>query len=235
LLVTATFGIGFFGLTSLVLGWFEADRGRIVPVTDLGYGALLGILITGGFLVQLRAPERRIAGAQQATVGALAMLASAPLASDAQAIAPGLLALGATAVLVALHPARGEFVRAGTGFDPALAAIAVVGAVPLIGYALGMAAQARHLVGPPHHVLRLTTMAAMAMAIPAVGLLSAFGTRGWRVPAWCSGAAAIVFGLASIVFPAYRGSAGRGWGAVATAGGVLFILAAEWRARRPGR
>ena len=58
--VTATLGIMFFGLTSLVLGWFEAEDGPMIPVTDLGYGALLGILITGGVLVQFRAAEHRI-------------------------------------------------------------------------------------------------------------------------------------------------------------------------------
>jgi hypothetical protein len=42
--VTASLGIMFFGLTSLVLGWFEAEDGNIIPVTDLGYGALVGSL-----------------------------------------------------------------------------------------------------------------------------------------------------------------------------------------------
>jgi hypothetical protein len=52
---SATLGIGFFGLTSLVIAWFGEDQGVANPVTDLGYGALVGILITGGLLVQLRA------------------------------------------------------------------------------------------------------------------------------------------------------------------------------------
>jgi hypothetical protein len=56
-IVTVTLGIMFFGLTSLVLGWFEAEDGPMIPVTDLGYGALLGILITGGVLVQLATPN----------------------------------------------------------------------------------------------------------------------------------------------------------------------------------
>jgi hypothetical protein len=233
--VTATLGIMFFGLTSLVLGWFEAEDGPIIPVTDLGHGVLVGILITGGVLVQLRASERRIAGVQQATLGSLALLISCPLASDTQNVAPGLITLAAIAVLAALHPARREFFRRGISFSPALAAIAVLGAVPFITYALSMAAQARVLVAPPHHIQRLATMAAMAIAVILVGLLAAFQTRGWRIPAWCAGAAAMVFGLASVVFPTYRGSAGRGLGALALGGGFLFIVVAEGQASRQRR
>ena len=230
-LVTATLGIMFFGLTSLVLGWFEAGDGNIIPVTDLGYGALVGIIITGGLLVQFRAPERRIAGVQQAALGSLALLTSAPLAFDTQNVFPGLIILAAIAVLVALHPARREFFRPGISFSPALAAIAVLAAIPFITYTMSMAAQARELVAPPHHIQRLATMAALPIAVVLTGLLAAFQTRGWRTAAWCAGMAAIVFGLASVVFPIYLGSAGRGGGALATAGGLLFIVVAESRAR----
>jgi hypothetical protein len=225
----------FFGLTSLVLGWFEAEDGPMIPVTDLGYGALLGILFTGGLLVQLRASERRIAGVQQAALGSFALLISAPLASDTQNLVPGLIALAAVAVLVALHPARREFLRPGISFSPALAAIAILAAVPFITYALSMAADARELVAPPHHIQRLATMVAMAIAVVLTGLLATFQTRGWRIPAWCAGTAAMVFGLASMVFPTYRGSAGRGWGALALGGGLLFIAVAEGRAWRQRR
>jgi hypothetical protein len=228
--LSAAVGIGFFGVTSLVLAWFGGDDPAI-PVTEIGYGALLGIIITSGILVQVRAPERKIAGVQQAVLGILALLISAPLASDSQNLVPGLVLLAATAVLIGLHPARGELLRPGSGFSLPLASFAVLGAIPLVGYALAMAAQARELVGPPHHVQRLSMMAGLAIAIILVGLLSAFRTSGWLIPARSAGAAAVVFGLASVVFPAHMGSAGQGWGAVAVGGGALFILVAELEAR----
>src|SRR2546426_400746 len=87
----------------------------------------------------------------------------------------------------------------------------------LSAYALDMGAEARDLAGPPHHIQRLSTMAAMAIAIVLAGLLAALPTHAWRIPAWCAGTAAIVFGLASIAFPDQRGAAGRGLGGGAVA------------------
>lgn len=128
---------------------------------------------------------------------------------------------------MALHPARREFLARRAGLSLKLLVIAVLGAIPLGAYAVDMGAEARDLVGPPHHVQRLSTMAAMAIAVVLAGGLAALRTQGWRIPAWSAGTAAVVFGLASVVFPDQRGAVGRGWGLVAIAGGVLFITVAE--------
>lgn len=53
---------GSFGPISLVIGWFQGVEGVAGPVTELGYGALVGIILTMGLLVQLHAPEGKIAG-----------------------------------------------------------------------------------------------------------------------------------------------------------------------------
>ena len=231
-ILVAGYGVAFFGYTSLVLAWFEDVEGVAGPVTDLGYGVLVGIIQTTGLLVQLRRPERKIAGVQQTFLVIPALLVGSAIASDSQNLVPALILLPAVGILLALHPARGEFFRRGAALSWSLLAITVIGAVPLVAYALDMGAQARDLVGPPHHVQRLSTMAAMAVAIVLTGLLAALRTRGWRIPAWSAGVAAIMFGLGSVVFPDQPGAVGRGWGGVAIAGGVLFIAMAEWEARR---
>jgi hypothetical protein len=231
-ILVAGYGVAFFGYTSLVLAWFEDVEGVAGPVTDLGYGVLVGIIQTTGLLVQLRGPERKIAGVQQTFLVIPALLIGSAIASDSQNLVPALILLPAVGILLALHPARGEFFRRGAALSWSLLAITVIGAVPLVAYALDMGAQARDLVGPPHHVQRLSTMAAMAVAIVLTGLLAALRTRGWRIPAWSAGVAAIMFGLGSVVFPDQPGAVGRGWGGVAIAGGVLFIAMAEWEARR---
>lgn len=233
--VVVVFGVGFFGLTSLFLGWFESRYGVAGPVTDLGYGALYGIILTMGLLVQLRSPERKIAGVQQAALVIPALLVASVMGSDFQSLMTVLVLVPTLAVLWFLHPSRGDLLRRGGPFSPELLAIAVLASIPLIGYALTMGRQARDLPGPPHHVLRLVTMAALAIAVVFTGLLASLQTRGWRIPAWSAGAAAVVFGLASVAFPDHPGAAGRGWGAVSIAGGVLFVGVAEWRARRTGR
>jgi hypothetical protein len=230
--LVAGFGVVFFGFTSLVLAWFQEVEGVAGPVTDLGYGVLVGIIQTTGLLVQLRSPERKIAGVQQAFLVIPALVVGSAIASDSQNLVPALILLPAIGILLALHPARNEFFKRGAAPSRTLLAITIIAAVPLGAYALDMGAQARDLGGPPHHVQRLSTMAAMAVAILLTGLLAAVQTRGWRIPAWSAGTAAIVFGLASVVFPDQRGAVGRGWGGVAIAGGVLFIAVAEREVRR---
>jgi hypothetical protein len=231
-ILSVAFGIGFFGLTVLIIGWFEQPFGVSTPVSELSHGALAGIIITIGLLVQLRAPERKIAGVQQAVLGILALMVTALIGGRQEPLTESLLFLAAVAILVALHPARREFFELGASFSAALAVISMLGAIPAVSYAVSMLTQARQFVGPPHHADRFAEMAAAAIAIVLVGLLAALKTQGWRIPAWSAGAAAIVVGLASIVFPDAPGAVGQAWGALAVAWGVLFVAAAEWEARR---
>ena len=228
------FGVGAFGLTTLVIGWFEEREGVAGPVTDLGYGGLVGLILTVGIAVQLRSPERKIAGLQQAFLVIPALVAASALAADAQNLVPAAILIPTLGILLVLHPARNEFVRKPAAVSRALLVMSALGAVPLSVYALDMGADARDLAGPPHHVQRLSTMAALGVAIALVCFLAALRPHGWRIPAWSAGAAAVVFGLASLRFPDDPGAVGRAWGALALAGGVLFIGVAEWEARRGG-
>jgi len=230
--VAAAFGIGFFGLIVLFIGWFEKRQGVAGPMTDLGHGALAGLIITVGLLAQLHAPERKIAGVQQAVMALITLVIISLIGADFDddlVLEP--IFLAAVGLIVVLHPAREEFFQRGAGMSRALLTIAALGAIPLIAYAVSMVMQAGVVVGPPHYADRLRVMATMAIAILLTALLAACRTHGWRISAWSAGMASVVFGLASILFPDDPGSAGRGWGVLAVAGGFLFIVLAEREAR----
>jgi hypothetical protein len=228
------YGIAFFGLTMLVIAWFESVEGVAGPVTDLGYGALVGIILSLGLLAQLRAPERKIAAMQQVLLVIPALVLGSAVAADTQDLIPAAILVPTLGILVALHPARAALFRRGASVSPALLALAVAGGIPLVAYALDMGAKARELGGlvPPHHVQRLSTMAALAFAILLTAVLAALRTQGWRIPAWSAGSATVLFGLASMTFPEDPGAVGRWWASLAIAGGLVFVAVAEWERRR---
>jgi len=58
-ILVAVFGVAFFGLTSLVLAWFEEVEGVAGPVTDLGYGVLVGVILTTAVLAAPSVPSHR--------------------------------------------------------------------------------------------------------------------------------------------------------------------------------
>ena len=227
------FALPLFGWPSLVLGWFETGDRLVHRVHDLGYGIWAGILVAVGYLSQLRAPERRIAGFQQAALALVGQAIAVTLSRDG----PFLLFLFGFAVLTAilgwLHPAREQVIERGPPSVPLLV-LAIAAAIPLTMYALDMTELQRTGVPTDTHVAERhwSTMAALALSIWLVAAQAGLRTPGWRIPAWSAGLAAAVFGVASMVFPAYPGSVGTTWGLVALLGGAVFIALAEWTYRR---
>ena len=73
-ILSLLFGITFVGVTVLAIGlWLVNQNPLTNPVSDLGFFALGAVIIASGFVVQLRRPERKIAGVQQAVIGLLAL------------------------------------------------------------------------------------------------------------------------------------------------------------------
>jgi hypothetical protein len=224
---------GLLGL-GLITAWIDNESGGIHRVHNMGYGALYGAILTTGFLVQNWRPERKISAFYQILDVALATVIAGAISTSAFALAGVFIAV-AYVILLALHPYRSELLHPQReGFSPVLMGLTIVGAIPLIWYALVVAKFQRDGVPADPHVNmdHWTTMAAMAIGIVLVGFLSAFKFRGWRISARSAGAAIFLYGLISTVYPDRAGSEGTGWGFVAMAGGVLFVAAAEWEARR---
>ena len=117
-----------------------------------------------------------------------------------------------------------------------LAALSVLAAVPAIVYARSMLVEARGagpscFFGQCAHGDRFAEMAALAIAVMLLGLLAATRSAGWRITAWSVGAATVVVGSASLIWPDLSGSLGQVAGAVTVAWGILFVVVAEWTKR----
>lgn len=225
---------GLFGI-AIFLFWSDTSDGGIHKVHDMGYGALFGAILATGFLVQNWRPERKISAFYQILDVGAATLVGGAIAMNGFTLAGGVIILVAYGILFALHPYRSALLRPEReGFSLVLLGLTALGAVPLISYALTVARLQRDGLSVDPHVSmgHWALMASMAIGIVLVGFLSSFKFRGWRITAWSAGAAAFGYGLASAIYPHHAGSEGTGWAWVAMIGGLVFIAAAEWEARR---
>jgi hypothetical protein len=138
-----------FGLIDLLGGFFPGGN-----VLSGAYGALAGIIIPVGVMAQVRAPERKIAGIQQAALGVVALALAGLIATDfypptreecdCGLFYVSVLPMAAfVALLVRLHPARRQFLAGGSSPSRVLAGLAALAAVPWLLYAVQMAANQR--------------------------------------------------------------------------------------------
>ena len=229
-------GIGTFALLNLVLGWFEGGDREIHRIHDLAWGATGGLYISLGFLLQVINPERKIAAMQMAAAGVLALVIPVLLAGDTEAFGFAAVFLAVIALLVFLHPARAEFFSRGTGFNPIMAALAVIALVLFAKFAMDQI----EIMGDCNSDLdehceegHYAQMATLGLGAFLVGLLASFKTRGWIIPARCAAGSMVVFGLSQLVLDDnLPGFVGRGWGAAAVAGGLFFAAIAEMDHRK---
>ena len=205
-----------FGLIDLVdgfTGYIDQARNQIL---DVGWGAVFGVILPLGLLTQLRRPERRIAGIQQTAVvtSALALAGAAGQKGWYLALAGGIA--GASAVLLALHPARQTFLARGRHLEPTMLALAAVAAVPSLVYAWRMASAQRRDLPPAdavsnglHH---WTVMTALALLVLFLVVLAAARTSGWQIPAISASLAAGAWAISCLLAPpSAAGSEGHAW------------------------
>lgn len=213
----------------LISGWFDAKDGGIHRFQDLAFGVIEGVILLGGIAAQLRRPARHTAALQQALLGLAALIVTMILTVkvDPPTIAAGALLL----LLVGLHPARAEVLRFRRELDPARLVLALLGAVPLLVFALHQASLMRtsSTSNPLVQSSGYAGACAAAIAVALVGLLAAV-RGGTGSAAWSAPAGALVLGIGSIVFPHHASSLGTAGGAAAIAGAALFLGATVRRA-----
>jgi hypothetical protein len=237
--MTALVVVLFTATTALTVGLWLADPAyeETNPIVDLGFFALGAVLVGGGLLTQLRAPERHLAGLQQAFLGVLALSVAGLLGDRVEPLWGGIVLLLAICLAVFLHPARGTLVRPGARLSASIAALSVVATVPALAFAAAMLDLARSagpscFAGQCARGDRFAEAAALAVAVVAVGFLASARTPGWRLAAWSAGIAAAILGCASVALPDVEGSVGAVWGGVAVAWALLVVVAAESEMRR---
>jgi len=213
------------------LAWpFMAEELGVHHVHDIAVSAMLWLMV-GGLLMQLRGAQRQVAAMQQVLIVVLTMLLLTAI-SRPQTLAgfdPLFLVFALIFLAAALHPARSEIARVRLRADPFLAGLAILAAGPLLVYGWGQLRLDHSALPLALHGGHWTAMAILAVVIVALALLAATRPRGWRVPAWSVGGAALLLGISSAVLPLLPSSIGPGWGALAALWGCIFVATAEVR------
>jgi hypothetical protein len=222
-----------FGLIDLVdgfTGYVDQARNQVL---DVGWGAVFGVILPLGLLSQLRRPERRIAAIQQTAVVALALALAAAAGQNWWYLAlAGGVAL-ASAVLLALHPARQTFLTRGRQLELMMLCLAAAAAIPSLIYAWRMASAQRRDLPPAdavsnglHHWTVMTTLALLVLLLV---LLAAARTSGWRIPAVSASSAAGAWALSCLLAPtSAAGSEGHAWAWAALVWAIVALATAAW-------
>jgi hypothetical protein len=181
-LALASLTVGF-GIVDLLSPWILHED---TQVSDVGYGALAGLVIPVGLLAQLHRPARRVAGVQQVAAAALACLVAGTLARERPLLVAGGIVAGAVVLVAALHPARRSLLARPRPSIPLLV-LALAACLPGSQYVLHMACNERDGVLPADAHLGLQHWAALAAAALAVlftALVAAVRTEGFAIPAF---------------------------------------------------
>jgi hypothetical protein len=183
-------------------------------------------IILATIVTQLFAPRRFVAGAQ--TLLAVFVLAWLMDALTLRFSGLGMIMLGGV-VLAVLHPVRGEIFALRSGVNVPLLALALMGALAFLPYALTQAAYQRSDVAPVHAELGHREWAAtIALLHPLLAAIAALRVRGSLLPAWLAGLGLMIFGTGSIVLPGEASSLGVLYGAIIIVGGIVAIGLAQW-------
>lgn len=196
---------------------------------DVAYGLLFTTGIVG-VLGQLRRPERNVAGMLMALIPGAALLLTAVLSGDADAVVrfnPLRYAAAMTVVATLLHPAGRDFFRSFRASRVNWASLALVGtaAVPLLAFASTNVRLQRNVSDMHAGMGHYGFMAALCFTVVAVGLLASLRPDGSGLAVWVAGLLPALLGVTSMLYPDPASSLGIVWALAAIAWGVVFVAA----------
>lgn len=208
--------IAFWLLMALLVFLHLGDRPQmlIFPVTaftdttghelHMFTQGLFAWVVLASIVMALRRPVRQVGAAwtyMVATIVVFVLLAVfADLPPEVGPILAGGVVIALAAFLVHPAPLRAKLVPS-SAFDARLLGLAVVGAIPLVVYAVGQLSI--HLSSGPsdehfafgHWVI----MASVALMAAVLAIIAALGFDGSRVPLWASGLTVGLIGVFSLV------------------------------------
>jgi hypothetical protein len=228
----------FYGLAGLFAGVLSLDflhhlfdfssDGGVHHIHVAMHAVITGSLLLG-IALQLRSPARRVAPMQMAFVVSVVTATVGALTGGFAVLPIAFIVVGG--VLSLLHPSRGQILRPGR-VNRVLLVVAALAATPVVGYAYGQFRLQINRADPIHSSSgHYAVMAAAAISLLLLVVVSALSARGARVPGWTAGIGVIVLGALSIVGPADSSSLGIGWGIAAIAGGIVVVGLTEWHIR----
>ena len=117
----------------------------------------------------------------------------------------------------------------------ALMIYAVIATMPAWIYAVTEAELQHGPAADPHvQMHHWSGVAVAALSIAGAGIATSLRGRGWEVACVAASIAAVLFGMAGLVFAGYAGAPGTGWSWLAVAAGIGFWLLARVEAGREG-
>jgi len=218
-----------FGLFTIVFGIVSPEQ-EIHAIHNVVVASLLIVLSAPPAIVVARAPDRSIR--PLVILGAVAIASVATMALSLTLDPFTLPFAFLVGVLWVIVPRREGAVPADRP-SWIMLAIAVVGGIPLLIYAIGQADLQRIDQTSEHAALfHWVETSFYAFAIILLADLAVVRPAAFRMAGWMAGLALAILGSASLLLGQYASAIEAPWSWAALVGGSLFVAVGEWESRR---
>lgn len=211
----------------LVLGW-TADVGAKLGIHRLHVMGIATVILTTllGVVVQVYRPSKQVA----AMLGAFLSVVAAVLLQfigegSVGSVLPFLVMIGLATVL---HPAGRQLLERGESYSPAMLALVVAAAIPMLAFTIAQVGLQVDVTDAHAAAGHYTGMAQLGVIPLVYAFLAAIGMHGWRVAAWIGALPVAYYGLLAISFPAQTGSVGPMWGGAGILWAGAFLVTSEY-------
>lgn len=214
-------------LPVLATGWTSAGAAElgIHRLHVMGIATVVTVFLLG-LLSQAYRPSERVATMWGAFV-LMAVITATTLALGVgrpEEVIPFMLF---AAVAFVAHPAGWGLFRRGASYSPALLALVLVAAVPLLAFAVGQWSLSTNPADSHATMGHYLMMAGLAIAPLVYGIPAALGFAGWRLAGWLAALPIAYYGLMSVGFTTQSGSTGVMWGTAAILWAIAFVAVVE--------